>query len=189
MALITSTENLIEPHGDVDPNTVYAAVGQAIHAWESLESAVARLYLAFAGIPEGLDKLAAYGAANRRFVSRMAATRSTALVYFSKNPDQEMEGRLARLLEQTEELSIERHRIAHGHIVPIAIVEVPANADGSFVVEAQAQYRWAVPFYSLQNLRAQPSGLASRDINLRRDQFMAQHIAIHEFTAALAPRS
>ena len=73
------------PYGESNREVLYIAVGGAIHAWEEVESALARLFLAFSGTEELPENLAAYGSDNRRFSDRMKATRGAAASYIVKS--------------------------------------------------------------------------------------------------------
>jgi hypothetical protein len=149
------------PEGDADPNLVYIAVGKAIHAWEGLEEALANLALKMSGIAESPDNLAAFGRRNRTFTERIAALTFASTSYFVRHHNQAIEGTFLRLIQSVENMAIERHRIAHGHISMAGEFNIPTGS-GVTVVTARAFYRWAAPFYSMGNLRTDPFGKGSK---------------------------
>jgi hypothetical protein len=174
------------PEGDQDPNAVYIAVGRAIHSWEELEQALAYLYLKMVEVPDTPSNLAAFGSKHRTFAKRMAEWGTGAWGYFIRKPDQKKEGRFNELIATVNALSLERHRVAHGHVSIVAELHIPKDAEGeTFNVEAPALYRWAAPFYATGSLKTDPFGKGSKDINLLTDAFIGIHNEVHQFTEAL----
>src|SRR5690348_13363128 len=115
------------PPGETDPNKLYIAVGRAIHAWESMEEAFARLYATMTGLPERPDALSDYGTENKRFGQRADALLEAANAYFVRSPNQEREGLLVQLIKDARDLAIKRHRIAHGHITMWTEFHLPGS--------------------------------------------------------------
>jgi hypothetical protein len=134
------------PPGETDPNQLYIAVGRAIHAWESMEISLARLYAMIAGLPETPMAFADYGSENKIFINRLAALNEAATAYFVNIPDQNREGELSDLLRDAKDLSIKRHRIAHGFVTMWAEFPIPQGVKGEFEVQAQVLYRWGRAF-------------------------------------------
>ncbi|WP_214471062.1 hypothetical protein [Mesorhizobium sp. dw_380] len=172
------------PEGETDPNLLYNAVGRAIHAWEAMEEAFARLFAAFTGLPEQPDALMEYGSDNRRFVDRMAAIRAAGERYFCLKPSQENEAILQDLLTAAADLSIKRHRIAHGHITMWTEFQLP-EAKGPFEVTGQILYRWGAPWYSTGTLRTNPVGVNASTIETDQKAFENLHNRIFKFTSEL----
>ena len=177
----------ILPEGETDPNLIYIAVGQAIHDWEVLEMALARLYLIMSGIDETPANFATYGFENGRFVNRIAAIERAAAVYFVRHPNQEVEGAFCELIQTTKALSIDRHRIAHGNISQVGKANpMPGpTKDGTFMMQVSFLFRWGAPLYSTRSLRTNFVGGGSKAINAVRDKIKAKHNEIHAFTQAL----
>jgi hypothetical protein len=173
------------PQGDDDPNLTYIAVGRAIHSWEGMEQALAYLFLTLSGIHDHPSNLAAYGAKHRKFIDRLSAVKAAAEAYFMKSPDQQIEGTFSGLVAEIEALAIERHRIAHGHISIVAEWKLPENVTGKIAITSRAKYRWAAPFYSTTQLRTDPFGIGSKDIDRLTDEFMRLHNNVHAFTTSL----
>jgi hypothetical protein len=172
------------PPGENDPNLLYAAVGRAIHAWEGMEEAFARLFALFMNLPENPYALADYGSENRRFVDRMGALKSAGESYFIRKPNQTHEGELHALIEAASDLSIKRHRIAHGHISMWAHARLP-ETKGTHEITAAFHFRWAAPFYSMSTLRTNPVGVNAATIAVDQAAFEALHNRIAKFTSEL----
>ena len=179
----------ILPEGEKDPNLIYIAVGLTIHHWEEMEMALARLYLKMRGIEQTPANYASYGSDNGRFVDRMAALERAAATYFVRRPHQETEGVFCRLVESTKSLSIDRHRIAHGHISMAGkFNHMPGpTKDGTSMMQATLLFRWGAPLYSTGSLRTNFIGGGSKAIDLIRDKIIDKRKEILAFTEALAP--
>jgi len=172
------------PAGDDDPNLIYIAVGRAIHAWEQMESALAELYLKFKSLPANPDNLAEYGDANRKFEARKRAVQEAANLYFVASPDQAREGRFREIIATLDDLAIERHRIAHGHISMFGSFE-PPDIRVSGQVEVAMKFYWAAPFYSQTNLRTAIVGKNAEGIDAMHDRFSTLNDEIRAFTEPL----
>jgi hypothetical protein len=129
-----------------------------------MEEALARLYAKMTGLPERPDALSDSGAENRMFAHRLAALQSAANAYFVRIPSQFWEG-VTRLLADTKELSIKRHRIAHGKITQWGEFKIPDDAKGAFQVESLFLFRWGAPWYSMITLGTGPVGTDAAAIN------------------------
>jgi hypothetical protein len=163
------------PPGETDPIKLYVAVGMAIHAWEGMEEALARLYAAFCNLPEDPQAMSVYGSENRRFIDRINAIRESSDAYFIRFPNQEHEGELDAIVQTAVDLSIQRHRIAHGHITQWGAFNIPdgLKRGDQFEMVAVFHYRWGAPFYSHTNLRTNPVGVDAAWINAIRAEFEA----------------
>ena len=166
-------------------------VGRAIDAWERLEEQLARLALFLQGIPIGPQTLAAHGKANGIFKERLAATRKAGEHFFIGHPDQQKEGEFADLMTSIDELSIKRHRIAHGHGMQVTEFNVEHHAEemkaGVTTFTGTFVWRWGPAFYSMEKLRAGVPGFASWDIDQWREEFVAAQDAIGVFADSLPP--
>jgi hypothetical protein len=149
--------------GDDSPETVYIAVGKAIHTWEAMEEELARLYLRLNNKEATHANLETYGRAHRIHSERVAAVVRAAEAYFQKHPNQQLEGDLSTLLTDIEGMASERHRVAHGHIASFLMV-LPMGKFTVGDVFKKGKWRWACPFYSTGSLRTDPTGKSSRDL-------------------------
>jgi hypothetical protein len=185
-----SDPKLTLPPGETDPDLLYSAVGRAIHAWENMESALARLYAKMTGLSEDPRALADYGSENRRFVDRLSALNDASEDYFRMLPDQNKEGELSIILKDTKDLSIKRHRIAHGMITMWTEFYMPENVEKGkqFTLEGRVLYRWGAPFYSMINLRTDPVGGNAASIEFVQNEFENLCNRIAKFTDALPKR-
>jgi hypothetical protein len=181
------TLNPTLPRGETDPNKLYIAVGRAIHAWEGMEEALARLYVRMMGLPERPDAVTSYGAENRKFIERFEAIKTALERYFARFPNQEREGELLLLLQEARDLSIKRHRIAHGHITQWGEFKIPENVSGAFTLQAACLYRWGAPWYSAVNLRSDPVGGDAASIEAAQREFEVLWTKIAKFTSELPP--
>ena len=158
------------PPGDHNVDVVYIAVGMAIHAWENMEQFLAHLWCRFQGLPIDLVSSVPYGEENGTFARRMSALANVAEKYFQSNPDQNMEGEFSSILNTVNELAIERHRIAHGHITLWMEFKIPEEK-GYHSISASPSFRWAPPFYGTGKLRTNPVGLDATGISKIREKF------------------
>ncbi|HSQ96834.1 MAG TPA: hypothetical protein VLM18_12185 [Croceibacterium sp.] len=158
-----------------------------------MEAALSRLAMVLQGLdPDDADVLSAFGKANRRLSERMRAVRAAGELYFMRCPNQDVEGRLADMMEKIDELAIKRHRVAHGHIAmatpDIDSAQLASDLAKGPVAEFEVplQYRWGPPYYSMHTLKLHPLGVRSETIDHWREEFWAQCRVVIEFTAALA---
>lgn len=172
------------PPGDEDPSLIYVAVGMAIHRWESLEERLAGLALTFQGIPAIPPNLPGFGSRNGIFRMRLKALEDAGARYFVSNPDQSLEGQLASLIAKTNELSIERHRIAHGHITMWGEMQMPSH-ESYTDVRFTILYRWAPPWYGIDKLKTNPVGMNASGINAISEKFEDLAGVVAKFTAGL----
>jgi hypothetical protein len=175
------------PRGEIDPNQLYIAVGKAVHAWEGMEEALARLFALVTGLPENPEALADYGSENRRFVDRLAALVTATDAYFVRFPHQDREAEVFQILDTARNLSIKRHRIAHGHITMWGEFKLPENLQRGqeFSMSSVFLYRWGAPFYSMVNLRADPVGGDAASIDAARAEFENLHNRIAALISVL----
>ena len=182
---VTATGEL--PPGETDPNQLYIAVGRAIHAWEGMEEAFAFLYLVLKGQPENIQALPDYGEENRRFTDRMSALTVAAEEYFVWLPDQNREAEMEDLITTARDLSIKRHRVAHGHITRWSHIKLPRER-GYHEIAATFLYRWGSPWYSMLTLRTDPIGGNAASIAVVQKEFEDLHNRIAKFSAELPRR-
>lgn len=175
------------PSGETDPNKLYIAVGMAIHAWENMELSLAALYGYFAGLGPDPHLLAQFGASNRRFVDRMAALKAAGDSFFIGAPNQEHEGELDAILRTASDLSIDRHRIAHGRITMWAESIVDLRPGQTIDLKMVMHYRWGAPFYAHTLLRTDPVGGNAASIDATRAHFESLHNRVVVFRSKLGP--
>ena len=165
---------------DDDPTATYAAVGMALTAWEHLEQTFAAVYCTLKGSLADLNVMRAYMNAGPIFDTRMSVLQGAANAYFVRKPDQQLEGDLGALIVDARLLSKERHRIAHGVVVPRAIMWTP---DGEF----GSEFRLVPPWYAMEKL-AKPDEFyryGSAEIHLLAKQFLALRERVSEFDQRL----
>lgn len=168
--------------GETDPNELYIAVGMAIHAWESMELALARLYFKFKGVDPAPHEYIDYGTKNAMLRNRITALSRTAEAYFVKAPDQTKEAEFDDILRSVELLSIRRHRIAHGYVsISGALNSVSVSSDGLLEISGTMLYRWATPFYAVEKLKTDIIGFDSNSIHSDRALFENLHNRVIEF--------
>jgi hypothetical protein len=172
------------PPGATDPNLIYISVGKSIHRWEQLEQAFARLYVKLTARPDLPESYLSFGQKNGTFTKRMAALVATAEAYFIKFPDQHKENAFQEIETRAQDLSIERHRIAHGHITMWGEFKIPEKK-GPFVSTATMHYRWAPPFYGARKLRTNPVGHNAETIDAISQPFEELHNKVFAFTEVL----
>lgn len=186
----SSDPNATLPPGETDPNQLYIAVGRAIHAWEGMEEALARLYAKLMGLPETPTALAEYGAEYRKTVERLDGINIAARSYFIRLPHQNLEAELHAIVETARELCIKRHRVAHGHVTMVAEFKIPEAPAGSgpFTASSRVLWRWGAPFYSMTTLRTDPVGGNAASIEAAQKEFEDLHNRIFKFTSELPAR-
>jgi hypothetical protein len=98
---------------DESITTVYAAVGEALSAWERLEESLAQLFSIFIGLHSGsIAAERAYGSVTS-FISRKGMIEQAAEVYFRDHPNAESQALFDDILELAEGFSARRNDIAH----------------------------------------------------------------------------
>ncbi|PHN53232.1 hypothetical protein AO286_26575 [Pseudomonas syringae] len=106
----------LSPHGSATQAEVFQAVGAALSAWESVESALAMLYVILCDGETGPYKALArtFGSITSSG-SRREAIKAAAEIYFGQDWETpKVKKRLVRILESIGEASRRRDEIAHG---------------------------------------------------------------------------
>lgn len=93
----------------------FAGVGRSLSSWERVELALARLYSAFVGLPNG-EASTQYGA-GRIYRQRCDILKRAANNHFITHCNQEWEGGFQYLCADCDELSEIRNKIAHGIVM------------------------------------------------------------------------
>lgn len=138
---------MAESHRDI-----FAAVGYALTCWEQMELHLAGLHTILIEDPYSIGALTRFGKENRNFGERMAAIARAAESYAIRNPSQHTEGEITAFLARATDLSIERHRIAHGMLVLTPVAEIDEEKRIKYMPD-QFTYWLGAPWYSLQSLR------------------------------------
>lgn len=157
------------PAGEASEERLWTCVGHALTCWEHMESELAWLYTIFVDRPGNLGTLADYGDENGTFSKRLRCVLRESMNYFRKRPDQADEGEFSAIFHQATELSIVRHRIAHGITRPVLAtreIKVGWNAPDSYV------YFLGAPWYAVQSLRTPWIGTNADGINRSARQFL-----------------
>lgn len=110
-----------------DMDAIFAAVGRATTAWETLEAHLSYLYSIFVGKPLDFSALKEYGRKNKIFELRMQALCEAGAKYFQTAPSQPKESELHSLISGARRLAVFRHQIAHG------VVDGYERAEGGIV--------------------------------------------------------
>jgi hypothetical protein len=104
--------------GDSDDRLTYEGVGRVMSEWEGNEFELARLHSVFLGDPDGDAAISSYGK-GRIFQERIRILREAAERYFSRHPNQTMEGNFERLAVAAEGFADRRNEVAHGYVLPM----------------------------------------------------------------------
>lgn len=93
----------------------YAGVGRTLSSWERVEFALAKLYSAFVGLPNG-EAASQYGS-GQIYKSRCDVLKRAANNHFITNCSQKWEGEFHDLCADCDELSGIRNKVAHGVVI------------------------------------------------------------------------
>lgn len=113
----------LSPHGSATQAEIFHAVGAALSAWESVESALAMLYVILCDGETGPYKALArtFGSITSSG-SRREAIKAAAEIYFGQDWETpRVKKRLIRMLESIGEASRRRDEIAHGQAYGITV--------------------------------------------------------------------
>jgi hypothetical protein len=158
----------IIPEGDVDPQITYAAVGEALTAWEGFEESLSAIFTVLDGSPGDLEVYRQYGEDGHRFAVRAELIRKAGDKFFRKNPCQKNEGDLTALLTSAIDAARLRNKIAHG--IVIEVTHCPPTPDGKWQ-EPFNRFHLSAPWFSTKRLRAGFPGLGSAAIKSAGTQF------------------
>lgn len=103
--------------GDANIRLTHQGVGMVIDRWEAIELELARLYSVFNADPDGAA-VNDYGRP-RIFAERILGLRKTAETYFTRMPDQALEGEFARVTLIAERFADRRNEVAHSFVMPV----------------------------------------------------------------------
>jgi hypothetical protein len=176
------------PEGDENPDRLFAAVGHAITQWELLELEFAALYTIFEGMPRRIDAMRAYGNANPTVRFRLSALEEAADRHFVRQPDQSSEGEFVAIVRRARELTIERHRVAHGVISALPVIRSEDADENGFVwIGQHVRYFLGAPWYSTETLGMHFAALSSREIDAHAISFAELRARIAALNQRLAP--
>lgn len=107
--------------GDPDIETVYAAIGTALSAWEGLEEQLANIFAALVA-PDGIQLPAqrAYGSI-LTFRGRGELITAAAGAVFFLFPNTGLRTSIKNLLDEASQFAARRNEIAHGKVVPFYV--------------------------------------------------------------------
>jgi hypothetical protein len=105
---------------DWSPDVTWMAIGKALTAWEEMEEGFGRIYCAFKGT-SNMGMLKKYADEANIFKDRMDLIERSAEAYFTRKPDQNLEGEIAKMVKRARLMSKTRHRIAHGVVYPMVM--------------------------------------------------------------------
>lgn len=171
---------------DTTPDPVFRAVGIALTAWEHLELALAELYSILVEQPRIINAYAAYGNDNPIFAYRVQAICKACERYFISRAHHGRESQVADLLKEASDLSIDRHRVAHG-IVQMMPAYDPRHKDEDGIVRGQPSFWLSAPWYAQDRLKPEALGIPSSRILEYADRFAALASRVRDLNSALAP--
>jgi hypothetical protein len=174
------------PGGDTDPCDTFASVGHALTAWEQMEAQLATTYSIFIGRPRQIDAMSNYGLTFRIFRERANAVLQASEKYFISCPDQCAEGDLRILISRATDLSIERHRIAHGILQAVPEYDARLKDQDGWVMPV-VRYRLGAPWYAAEKLKSPIVGKESTEINLIAQKFSTLRDDVARYNVALSP--
>jgi hypothetical protein len=111
--------------GDAKEETIFAAIGRALSAWEEFEHSMANLFAQFLRVDtDDLPAVRAYGSVIS-FQGRASMVSAAAEAYFFENPEPTLQSRVEDLLKLAKGLSARRNEIAHGIVRNIQVPGQP----------------------------------------------------------------
>lgn len=178
-------------HGDHDEDSLYAAVGRTIDAWERVEFELSWFYSLFLGDHE-LGKMQEYGGAGGNiFRDRAVKVAEAANAYFISEPDQEREAVFNRLLTAAKGFSDRRNEVAHGMLMDVRGFVFWRNKMPE-ASQSMPQYLWHPPYYHARKhgLDGMPTfGYSSIELGTLNDRFFELEYAMGQFRARLWPQT
>lgn len=105
--------------GDMTESLTYEGVGRVTSQWETYEGELSHLYAIFSNRyfkPEAYDE---YFAVGRTARARVQALEDESERFFTKHPDQKLEGDFQSIIAAAAGYAERRHEIAHGIVRPI----------------------------------------------------------------------
>jgi hypothetical protein len=171
------------PQGDPSAQFTYAAVGEALSAWESMESALSVLYSCFIEQAGEMDAYREYGKEGRIFSERLRVIENAAAAFAIRFPDQRIEGDFRQLLKDLCAESLTRHRIAHGFVR-----DIPDGSDDPDQPITSRFYLTA-PWFAEGRLKTDALGTASIEIAQHTMRFRELERRICVMAEHLTPQS
>ena len=169
---------------DLDATFLYAAVGRALCAWETLEAHLSYLYSICIERPMEIKALEEYGREAKTFPQRMTALKSAAERYFQKNPSQLHEGILDGLVEDASELVQKRNQIAHGIVYSMTSVSKGSNGE----VRLVPGYAMVPPWHGTFHIKGDDFFYTSRAIIDYTDDYIELAGRVAALTGTLNPK-
>lgn len=104
--------------GNEDADSIYMMVGKCLSQWEEVELELSRLYALYLGRGVSLSAMLEYGEP-RIFDQRLQNLKRAAENFFTRSPNQAIEGEFDRLAERSRRFADRRNDIAHSIVRPL----------------------------------------------------------------------
>jgi hypothetical protein len=158
--------------GEPNPDVLFLSIGRALSQWEMLELNLAILHTIFVGQPRLIDALQQYGTDNGTVRARLNAVKAAGERFFLIHCDQGSEGEFSSIIKALAAASTERHRIAHGIVTPVALVDPDdADSEGWITIGSRYNYFLGAPWYSTKSLKMSFAEMDASMIDDRRSLF------------------
>lgn len=148
--------------GDESKDITFTGIGRVISEWEAVEFGLSRIHSVFCGDPDG-EALRLYGK-GRIFKERHSILSAAGDQYFVTKPNQDLEGRLVRLLRATEGFADRRNEVAHGIVMAASNIEYFRIA--MKIEPTELRYALMPPYYLLR--KHQPDGFPAYAYNAEK---------------------
>jgi len=106
-------------HGDEKADETYAAVGQLLSQWETMEAELSHIYAIAIGKYPQSEAYEDYYDKGRTSKARVERVRCAVQRFSIKYPDQNFEGGISNAMEAVLGFADRRHEVAHGIVRPI----------------------------------------------------------------------
>lgn len=176
-------------HNDGEAGIVYYAVGKALSTWEALEFEMSIFYFYFNENKPNLTDIDEFGSKFRITSERLNAVANSATKYFIKNPNQEIEAEFENILKRIKDMSIERHRIAHGILTIVAKPRYSKHHKLGVDIfnPFETEYRLGAPWYALRRLKTHQHGISVDEIREKEKIFSQILDEVRNFRAVRFP--
>jgi len=100
--------------GEASPETLYAAMGEALSNWEDFDATLGAVFAAFVSDDPRPAERAYF--AIRTFEGRLEMVRAASTAYFDARPNTQLQERLKELISSAKNFSERRNEIAHSTV-------------------------------------------------------------------------
>lgn len=173
--------------GNATPQTIFAAVGEALTRWERMEWALCQLNSIMSGNAGDVETEAQYGMDYSIFERRVQAVEETARAFFMRHCNQDNEATLRKIVDRARKLSICRHQIAHGLVDQVTHATFSEDGDFADWHDGKTTYYLNAPWYSEPRLRQKWPGYTSADIRVIFQNFTTLENRIRSLCQRILP--